>query len=136
MPNPTTTRIKRQHERVIGSRLTIDLLNNFDQVWRRHFGKAANVGASLEDYVLLTVVLMGEAEGRLFTAHKLAAYLKVPRSTVQRKLDHLEEVGSVERMEGGQYRISSMWANETSHVDRMVKIIKTASAELSKMGIR
>jgi riboflavin biosynthesis pyrimidine reductase len=29
------------------------------------------------------------------TAHKLAAYLKVPRSTVQRKLDHLEEVGSV-----------------------------------------
>ena len=67
MLNPTTTRIKRQHERVIGSRLTIDLLNNFDQVWRRHFGKAANVGASLEDYVLLTVVLMGEAEGRLFS---------------------------------------------------------------------
>jgi len=56
MLHPTTTRIKRQHERVIGSRLTIDLMNNFDQVWRRHFGKAANVGASLEDYVLLTVV--------------------------------------------------------------------------------
>ena len=136
MLNPTTTRIKRQHERVIGSRLTIDLLNNFDQVWRRNFGKAANVGASLEDYVLLTVVLVGEAEGRSFTAHKLAAYLKVPRSTVQRKLDHLEEVGSVERMERGQYRINSIWANETSHVDRMVKIIKTACAELSKMGTR
>ena len=96
-------------------------------------GGAAKVGASLEDYLIISTVMLGEAEGRLFTAYKLAAYLKVLRSTVQRKLD---QVGSVERKEGGQYSISSMWANETSHVDRMVKIIKTACAELSKMGTR
>jgi Fic family protein len=133
----TRTRVRRQDERVVAARLTIDLLRNFDEVYRSHSGVVAkNVGASLEDYVIATIVLIGEAEGRLFTAHKLATYLNLPRSTVQRKLDHLESDAAVERVDGGMYRLSPQCANETRHVDRAVKLITAASAALSKMGTK
>jgi hypothetical protein len=53
---------------------------------------------SLETYLIGAAVLIGEAEGQLFTAYKLASFLGLARGTVQRKLDQLERVKAVERV--------------------------------------
>src|SRR3974390_293978 len=58
----------------------------------------SSLGSSLETYLIGAAVLIGEAEGQLFTAYKLASFLGLARGTVQRKLDHLERVKAVERV--------------------------------------
>jgi hypothetical protein len=54
---------------------------------------------------------------------------------VQRKLDHVERVGAVERV-GVKYRLGDVCAKEAKHVDGMVNIVVNAAAKLSKVDTR
>jgi hypothetical protein len=54
---------------------------------------------------------------------------------VQRKLDHVERVGAVERV-GVKYRLGDVCAKEANHVDGMVNIVVNAAANLSKVDTR
>ena len=92
------TRIKQEAERAVIYRMVIEIVQRFDAAFKQYHGRGSSLGSSLETYLIVAAVLIGEAENRLFTAHKLSSYLGLARGTVQRKLDHLETVGAVERV--------------------------------------
>jgi hypothetical protein len=106
-----------------------------DQPRRAFHGRGSSLGSSLESYLIVAAVLIGEAEKRLFSAHKLSSYLGLARATVQRKLDHLERVGAVERV-GAKYRLGDICAREAEHVPGMINIVVNAAAKLSKLDTR
>ena len=85
-------RIKREAERTIIYRMVIEILQRFDVAYKQYHGRGSSLGASLETYLIVAAVLIGEAENRLFTAHKLSSYLGLARGTVQRKLDHPKQL--------------------------------------------
>jgi hypothetical protein len=132
------SKIKKEAERAIIYGMVIAIVQRFDATYR-HYGRGSSLfsgrsslGSSLETYLIGAAVLIGEAEGRLFTANKLASFLGLARGTVQRKLDHLQRVRAVERV-GVKYRVGEVSAQEAGHVDDMVWIVMTAYAALSKL---
>jgi len=97
------SRIKKEAERAIIYRMVIGIVQRFDATYRQYdrrsmFCSRRSLGSSLETYLIGAAVLIGEAEGQLFTAYKLASFLGLARGTVQRKSDHLERVKAVERV--------------------------------------
>ena len=129
------TRIKREAERVTLYQMVIDIVRRFDEAYRAFHGRGSSLGSSLESYLIVAAVLIGEAERRLFSAHKLSSFLGLARGTVQRKLDHLERVGAVERV-GAKYRLGDICAREAGHVPGMINIVVNAAAKLSKLDKR
>jgi hypothetical protein len=129
------TRIKREAERVTLYQMVIDIVRRFDEAYRAFHGRGSSLGSSLESYLIVAAVLIGEAEKRLFSAHKLSGYLGLARGTVQRKLDHLERVGAVQRV-GAKYRLGDICAREAGHVSGMINIVVNAAAKLSKLDTR
>jgi hypothetical protein len=129
------TRIKQEAERAIVYRMVIEIVQSFDAAFKQYHGRGSSLGSSLETYLIVAAVLIGEAENRLFTAHKLSSYLGLARGTVQRKLDHLETVGAVERI-GAKYRLGDVCAKEAGHVDGMTNVVVTAATKLSKLDTR
>jgi DNA-binding MarR family transcriptional regulator len=129
------TRIKREAERVTLYQMVIDIVQRFDEAYRAFHGRGSSLGSSLESYLIVAAVLIGEADKRLFSAHKLSGYLGLARGTVQRKLNHLERVGAVERRRG---QISTWYicATEAGHVPGMINIVVNAAAKLSKLDTR
>jgi Mn-dependent DtxR family transcriptional regulator len=47
--------------------------------------------------LILMGVMIGEAEGKLLSAYKLAGFIGIPRATVMRRLARLQRDGLVER---------------------------------------
>ena len=129
------TRIKREAERTIVYRMVIEIVRRFDVAFKQYHGRGSSLGSSLETYLIVAAVLIGEAENRLFSAHKLSSYLGLARGTVQRKLDYLETVGAVERV-GAKYRLGDICAREAGHVPGMINIVVNAAAKLSKLDKR
>jgi DNA-binding MarR family transcriptional regulator len=62
------------------------------------------LGPNIVGIVLAMTVFIGQFEGRPFTAHKLAQYLRMPRPTVTRKLDRMVRDGVLER-QGTYYTV-------------------------------
>src|SRR5215472_15146182 len=69
-------------------------------------------------------VLVGQVEGRLMNVTKLAHYVRLPRTTVLRKLELLTELGLVVR-QGQNWRLSDKRAKCISpdYLKRATKII-------------
>jgi hypothetical protein len=130
--NNMTQRIKNGAERAIVYQMVIDIVKRFDDAYKAYHGRGSSLGSSLETYLIVAAVLIGEMENRLFSAHKLSSYLGLARGTVQRKLDHLESVGAVERV-GTKYRVGDICAREAEHVPGMANIVVNAAAKLSKV---
>jgi hypothetical protein len=64
------------------------------------------LGPNIVAIVLAMTVFIGQYEGRPFTAHKLAQYLRMPRPTVTRKLEKMVRDGVLERR-GTYYTVPS-----------------------------
>src|SRR6187455_2134004 len=54
-------------------------------------------GARLETFFVGVCVALGEIEGKPFSITKLAAYMRLPRTTVMRRLERLQTWGLVYR---------------------------------------
>jgi DNA-binding transcriptional ArsR family regulator len=79
-----------QRERILMGHLLIEMCRR-----AAGFVEGRNLGAKLEAMLILIAVSVGHMEGRPFTAHKLAAYLDMPRSSVIRHLEKLKRGGYV-----------------------------------------
>jgi DNA-binding IclR family transcriptional regulator len=77
-------------------------------------------------------VLVGQVEGRPMNVSKLAHYVRLPRTTVLRKLELLIELGLVVRR-GQNYCLSDERAKTISleYLKRAKKIIRDAAHELA-----
>jgi len=60
-------------------------------------------GARLETFFIGVCVALGELEERPFTIRKIAAYMRVPRTTVLRRLDRLQSWGLIHRQGHSYY---------------------------------
>ena len=123
-------------ERAIIYSMIMDVVRRCDAAYGKYQRRGSSVGATLETYMIVAAVLIGEMEGRLFTAQKLAHFLGFARGTVQRKLDYLLKVRAVERVNRSQYRLGETSLQETAHVPGIVNVVHAACAALSKMGTK
>jgi len=71
-------------------------MQRFRCSFKQYHGRSSSLGASLEPYLIVAAVLIGEAENRLFTARQLSSYLAGARTSAEVK--HLETVGAVEAL--------------------------------------
>jgi hypothetical protein len=133
MEHTTPRSIKMGAERAIIYSMIMDVVRRCDAAYGKYQRKGSSIGATLETYMIVAAVLIGEMEGRLFTAQKLAAFLGFARGTVQRKLDHLMKVKAVERVSKAQYRLGEISLQETAHVTGMINVVHAACAALSKL---
>jgi hypothetical protein len=77
-----------------------------------------DLGPNIVDIVLSMAVFIGQHEGRPFTAHKLAQYLRMPRPTVTRKLDRMVRGGVLER-QGTKYSVRDEYLDRGEAIGMM-----------------
>jgi DNA-binding IclR family transcriptional regulator len=59
-------------------------------------------GTRLETFYIALCVALGDIDGKPFSVAKIAAYMRVPRTTVIRRLDQLRRWGLIDR-QGRRY---------------------------------
>jgi DNA-binding IclR family transcriptional regulator len=104
------------------------------------FLSAEYCASSCDDVLLCAAVYIGQCEGRLMTAGKLAEYIGMPRPTAFRKLHTLKERGVLDVSKSGRWCVSNnlpeISAKISRSVDALVPIIHRAAAELSKLDAK
>jgi hypothetical protein len=70
-------------------------------------------GRNIETMLIWFFVVMGDYEGKPFVISKLAAYMRMPRTTVMRKIKQLQEWKMIERR-GRHYYAHEKTLNSTS----------------------
>jgi hypothetical protein len=87
-------RIKKSRQRLVLCRLMIDLMRT---VHGAYAPASQPFGTRLETFFVALCVAMGDIDGKPFSVAKIAAYMRVPRTTVIRKLARLQSWGLVDR---------------------------------------
>lgn len=116
MPVPSVPDVPRRALRLKICRMVIDVLK---AIHADLFGAESNFGAELDTIMVGCAVLVGHAENRPMTARKLAHYLGMPRTTVQRKLDRLHELDAVFSIEGRYFITASRLKANAPLVSRL-----------------
>jgi biotin operon repressor len=87
-------RIKKERQRLVLCRLMVDIM-------RTVHGAYAPVnepfGARIETFFIALCVAIGDMDGKPFSVAKISAYMRVPRTTVIRRLDQLRSWGVIDR---------------------------------------
>src|SRR5215470_17682896 len=92
--------IKKGPQRLVLCRLMIDLMRT---VHGAYAPATEPFGARLETFFIALCVVLGDVDGRPFSVAKIAAYMRVPRTTVIRRLDRLQGWGLIVRQERYYY---------------------------------
>jgi hypothetical protein len=92
-------KIKNRRQRLVLCRLMIDLMRG---VHTAYAPASEPFGTRLETFFIGLCVALGHMDGKLFSVAKIAAYMRVPRSTVIRRLDRLQRWGLIYR-QGRRY---------------------------------
>ena len=92
-------KIKNRRQRLVLCRLMIDLMRG---VHTAYAPASEPFGTRLETFFIGLCVALGHMDGKPFSVAKIAAYMRVPRSTVIRRLDRLQRWGLIYR-QGRRY---------------------------------
>ena len=92
-------KIKNRQQRLVLCRLMIDLMRGVHTVYAP---ASEPFGTRLETFFIALCVALGHMDGKPFSVAKIAAYMRVPRSTVIRRLDRLQRWGLIYR-QGRRY---------------------------------
>ena len=87
-------KIKAARQRLVLCRLMIDIMRSLHGAYAP---TTEPFGGRLETFFIGLCVALGEMEGRPFSITKIAAYMRVPRTTVMRRLDRLRRWGLIYR---------------------------------------
>src|SRR5690349_4844306 len=97
-PRPPVDRIpapvKAARQRLVLCRLMIDVMRS---VHGAYAPADQPFGSRLETFFIGLCVALGGLEQRPFSVSKIAAYMRVPRTTVMRRLDQLQGWGLIAR---------------------------------------
>ena len=86
--------IKAARQRLVLCRLMIDTMRSLHTAYSP---PAEPFGNRLETFYIGLCVALGDFEGKPFSVAKVAAYMRVPRTTVIRRLDRLSQWGLIYR---------------------------------------
>ena len=100
-------KIKYAPQRLVLCRLMIDIMR---AVHSAYAPAGERFGTRLETFFIGLCVALGDIEGKPLSMAKITAYMRVPRTTVIRRLDRLQRWGLVER-QGRHYYIHEKTLN-------------------------
>jgi hypothetical protein len=91
-------------------------------------------GKRLETLFIGMTLVLGQIEGRPFSVSKVAAYMKIPRTTVIRRLGRLHKWGLLHR-EGLHYYVHPDALNSMMGMDSYRQIRRTVKKATGKLSI-
>src|SRR6516225_3896356 len=122
--------IRKARQRLVLCRLMIDIM-------RTVHGAYAPVnepfGARLETFFIGLCVAIGDMDGKPFSVAKIASYMRVPRTTVIRRLAQLQSWGLIDR-QGRHYHLHEKTLNSLMGMrsyQQVRRILSEATKELS-----
>jgi hypothetical protein len=80
-------KIKEARQRLVLCRLMIDIMRSLHGAYAP---VSEPFGTRLETFFVGLCVAIGDIDGKPFSVAKIAAYMRVPRTTVIRRLDRLQ----------------------------------------------
>jgi hypothetical protein len=90
-------------------------------------------GTRLETFYVALCVALGDIDGKPFSVAKIAAYMRVPRTTVIRRLDQLPRWGLIDR-HGRRYHVHEKTLNSLIGMrsyEQVRRILSKATQELT-----
>jgi biotin operon repressor len=123
-------KIKMARQRLVFCRLAIDLMRN---VHTAYAPATESFGNRLETAFVGLCVVLGEIEGKPFSIAKIAAYMRMPRAKVMRRLSRLQSWGLVTK-QGHRYYVEEKALNSLVGMrsyQQMRRILRTATDDLA-----
>jgi hypothetical protein len=122
--------ITAARQRLVLCRLMIDIMRNLHGAYAP---VSEPFGSRLETFFIGLCVALGEFEEKPFSVTKIAAYMRVPRTTVIRRLDRLRSWDLVHR-QGRRYYVderalNSLFGMRSYHQIR--RLLQKAAEELT-----
>src|SRR5260370_42054026 len=100
-------KIKEARQRLVLCRLMIDIMRTLHGTYAP---VSEPFGTRLETFFVGLCIAIGDLEGKPFSVAKIAGYLRVPRTTVIRRLDRLQRWGLIDRR-GRHYYMNKQTLN-------------------------
>jgi hypothetical protein len=122
--------IKKGPQRLVLCRLMIALMRT---VHGTYAPAGEPFGTRLETFFIGLCVAVGDIEGKPFSVAKIATYMRVPRTTVIRRLAQLRSWGLIERR-GRHYHLHDKTLNSLIGMrsyEQVRRILSEATEELS-----
>ena len=94
-------------QRLLLCRLMIDIMRSLHGAYAP---ASEPFGGRLETFFIGLCVALGQFEGKPFSVTKMAAFMRVPRTTALRRLDRLQKWGLIQR-QGHRYYIDEKSLN-------------------------
>ena len=92
-------------------------------------------GTRLETFYIALCVALGDIDGKPFSVAKIAAYMRVPRTTVIRRLNRLQSWGLIDR-QGRRYYMHEKMLNSLMGMrsyQQVRRILSNATQELTDL---
>jgi len=123
-------KIKKARQRLVLYRLMIDLMRT---VHGAYAPVSEPFGNRLETFFVGLCVALGDIDGKPFSVAKIAAYMRMPRTTVNRRLDRLHGWGLIDRR-GRHYYANEKTLNSLIGIrsyEQVRRILSKATQELT-----
>ena len=123
-------KIKKARQRLVLYRLMIDLMRTVHGAYAPVSEPFSN---RLETFFVGLCVALGDIDGKPFSVAKIAAYMRMPRTTVKRRLDRLHGWGLIDRR-GRHYYANEKALNSLIGIrsyEQVRRILSKATQELT-----
>ena len=123
-------KIKKERQRLVLCRLMVDMMRT---VHGAYAPVSEPFGTRIETFFIGLCVAIGDMDGKPFSVAKIAAYMRVPRTTVIRRLARLQSWGLVDR-QGRYYHLHEKTLNSLIGMrsyQQVRRILSEATEELS-----
>ena len=122
--------MEKARQRLVLCRLMIDIMRTVHGAYA-----PANepFGARLETFFIALCIAVGDLDGKPFSVAKIASFMRVPRTTVIRRLARLQSWGLIDR-EGRQYCLREKTLNSLIGMrsyQQVRRVLDKATAELT-----
>jgi hypothetical protein len=96
-----STKVRAARQRLVLCRLMIDIMRNLHGAYAP---ASEPFGGRLETFFIGLCIALGQFEQKPFSVAKIAAYMRVPRTTVVRRLERLQNWDLIQR-QGRRYYV-------------------------------
>ena len=123
-------KVRNARQRLVLCRLMVDIMRTVHDAYAP---VSEPFGTRIETFFIAGCVAIGHLEGKPFSVAKIAAYMRVPRSTVIRRLAQLQSWGLIDR-QGRHYYLHETTLNSANGMrtyQQVRCILSRATKELS-----
>jgi len=127
----TSNTIQAAAQRLVLCRLMFDIMRNLHGAYAP---VTEPFGSRLETFFVGLCIALGQLDGRPFSTAKIAAYMRVPRTTVMRRLIRLESWGLIYRA-GRYYYMHEKALNSLMGVRSYQQIRRTLGKAVDELTV-